>query len=122
MALKSAVMMLNVADMDRAVAFYRDGLGLEVAFQTPYWSEMRCGAARIALHPGGDGSRRECGINFEVDNLEADVARCAAAGGVIEKAPEHRASQKISIATARDPEGNVFYLVQPLGEKGQGWS
>src|SRR5262245_19182563 len=103
MSVKSAVMMLNVADMDRAVAFYRDGLGLNVKMHMPFWSELTCGQARLALHPGSDRQRRDSGINFEVDDLEADCARCAAAGGVIEKAPEHRPNQRISIATARDP-------------------
>lgn len=117
MAVKSALIMLNVVEMDRAVAFYRDGLGLGVAMQMPFWSELTCGAQRIALHPGGDGARRDSGINFAVDDLEAECARCAAAGGVIEAPPEERPRQKIKIATARDPEGNVFYLVQELG----GW-
>jgi catechol 2,3-dioxygenase-like lactoylglutathione lyase family enzyme len=123
MSVKSAVTMLNVADIDRAVAFYRDGLGLHVVTHTPHWSELTAGPARIALHPGGNGARKDSGINFEVDDLEADCARCASVGGVIEKAPEHRPSQRISIATVRDPEGNVFYLAQPLGGKdGGGWS
>lgn len=123
MSVKAAVMMLRVTDMDRALAFYRDGLGLDVKMHMPFWSELTCGAARLALHPGGDGARRDSGINFEVDDLAADCARCAAAGGVIEAPPEDRPKEYISIATARDPDGNVFYLVQPLGSQdGGGWS
>jgi catechol-2,3-dioxygenase len=49
MSVKSAVTMLNVADIDRAVAFYRDGLGLHVVTHTPHWSELTAGPARIAL-------------------------------------------------------------------------
>ena len=116
MAAKSAVTMLKVADMDRAVAFYRDGLGLIVKSHMPYWSDLLCGGSRIALHPGGDGARRDSGLNFEVDDLETECARCAAAGGAIERPPEDRPSEYIRIATVRDPEGNAFYLVQPLGE------
>ena len=29
-----------VADMDRAVAFYRDTFGLTLRFSTPFWSEF----------------------------------------------------------------------------------
>lgn len=122
MSVRSAITTLTVTDMNRAVAFYREGLGLGVNMHTPHWSELTCGTARISLHPGGNGQRRDSGINFEVDDLNADCARCASAGGIIEQGPEHRPSQRISIAAARDPEGNVFYLVQPLGDSRQGWS
>jgi catechol 2,3-dioxygenase-like lactoylglutathione lyase family enzyme len=40
-----------VGDMDAAVAFYRDSLGLTPAFQSPFWSEFHTGDTRLALHP-----------------------------------------------------------------------
>ncbi len=40
-----------VADMDRAVKFYRDTLGLPLKFQSPEWSEFRTGETTLALHP-----------------------------------------------------------------------
>ena len=40
-----------VGDMDAAVAFYRDTLGLTPAFQSPFWSEFETGDTRLALHP-----------------------------------------------------------------------
>ncbi|HEY7446449.1 MAG TPA: VOC family protein [Vicinamibacterales bacterium] len=44
-----------VADMDRAVAFHRDVLKLDLAFQTPEWSEFDTGQTRLALHPASEG-------------------------------------------------------------------
>jgi catechol 2,3-dioxygenase-like lactoylglutathione lyase family enzyme len=35
-----------VADMDRAVQFYRDTLGLSLKFQSPGWSEFVTGQKR----------------------------------------------------------------------------
>ena len=32
-----------VADMDRAVAFHRDVLGLALKFQSPFWTEFATG-------------------------------------------------------------------------------
>ena len=32
-----------VADMDQAIDFYRDSLGLELKFQSPFWSEFATG-------------------------------------------------------------------------------
>lgn len=43
-----------VSDMDSAVAFYRDTLGLTVKFQSPFWSEFDTGATTLALHPASD--------------------------------------------------------------------
>ncbi len=40
-----------VADMDRAVKFYRDVLGLPLKFQSPGWSEFLTGDTTLALHP-----------------------------------------------------------------------
>ena len=39
-----------VADMDRAVGFHRDTLGLPLAFASPEWSEFATGETRLALH------------------------------------------------------------------------
>ena len=43
-----------VADMDRAIAFHRDALGLELKFQTPFWSEFATGETTLALHAASD--------------------------------------------------------------------
>ena len=39
-----------VTDMDRAVKFYRDVLGLPLNFQSPGWSEFATGETILALH------------------------------------------------------------------------
>ena len=39
-----------VADMDKAVAFHRDTLGLELKFASPFWSEFATGETTLALH------------------------------------------------------------------------
>ncbi|MGI9168999.1 MAG: VOC family protein [Caulobacteraceae bacterium] len=45
-----------VADMDRAVASYRDTLGLTVKFASPLWSEFATGEVTLALHPASDAN------------------------------------------------------------------
>ena len=39
-----------VGDMDRAVAFHRDTLGLPLKFESPGWSEFETGGTTLALH------------------------------------------------------------------------
>jgi lactoylglutathione lyase len=42
--------MVNVSEMPRSVAFYRDTLGLRLKFESPGWSEFETGATTLALH------------------------------------------------------------------------
>lgn len=39
-----------VADMNRAVKFYRDVLGFQLKFESPEWSEFATGETILALH------------------------------------------------------------------------
>lgn len=61
-----------VADMDRAVKFYRDTMGLPLIFQSPGWSEFATGETKLGLHPASDKSpsgKVEFGFNV------ADLAK-----------------------------------------------
>ena len=43
-----------VGDMDRAVKFYRDVLGLPLKFESPGWSEFATGETTLGLHPASE--------------------------------------------------------------------
>ena len=43
-----------VGDMNRAVKFYRDVLGLQLKFESPGWSEFVTGQTTLALHPASE--------------------------------------------------------------------
>src|ERR1700693_594166 len=43
-----------VADMNKAVRFYRDMLGLPLKFESPGWSEFITGETTLALHPASE--------------------------------------------------------------------
>lgn len=59
-----------VADMDRAVKFYRDVLGLPLKFQSPGWSEFATGETSLALHPASEGKPAgSIELGLTVDNL-----------------------------------------------------
>jgi predicted enzyme related to lactoylglutathione lyase len=51
MGLKLGYAIHYVADMDRAVRFYRDTLGLTLKFASPEWTEFATGETTLALHP-----------------------------------------------------------------------
>ena len=70
-----------VDDMDRAVAFYRDTLGLTLKVASPQWSEFDTGAVTLALHPASAANPAGSSqLSFETSELEAVYAGREAAG------------------------------------------
>jgi len=70
-----------VSDMDRAVKFYRDVLGLPLRFESPGWSEFSTGETSLALHPASE--KRAAGsveLGFTVANIEQFHQEMAAKG------------------------------------------
>ena len=59
-----------VADMDRAIRFHRDTLGLPLKFQSPGWSEFATGETTLALHPASEKNPAgKLELGFQVDDL-----------------------------------------------------
>lgn len=103
---------LPVTDMDRAVAFYRDTLGLSVDEQKSEWSELSADGLRIGLNgrpeesPSGDGGAL---IAFTVEgDLDDEVRELEGKGvsftGGVSEHPWGR------IVPFKDPDGNDLQL------------
>ena len=61
-----------VADMNEAVAFYRDTLGLELKFQSPDWTEFSTGETTLALHAASDAHPAgSASIGFRTGDVDA---------------------------------------------------
>lgn len=64
-----------VSDMDAAVAFYRDTLGLAPTYESPFWSEFDTGETKLALHPASEENEAgsvQLGLGTEdLDNFYA---------------------------------------------------
>lgn len=94
-----------VGEMEKAVVYFRDKLGLELRFQSPEWSEFVTGETTLALHiasetnPAGSTS-----IGFNTDDLDR-FCRVAADAGV-EFTSEPVETFGIRIARFRDSEGS----------------
>ncbi|MCC5952957.1 MAG: VOC family protein [Acidimicrobiia bacterium] len=100
--------MLNVADMARAVAFYREVLGPVIRYESEQWSELKLGDATVALH-AGSGKPRETGLAVEVAELDVACEAVTRMGGTVLVAPQHGAGTRS--AEVADTEGNSFTLV-----------
>jgi len=81
MAPKLAYTILFVADMDRAVKFYRDTVGMTLKFQSPGWSEFATGETTLALHAAeADHPAGHVRLGLNVPDLHAFYDGMRAAG------------------------------------------
>lgn len=108
--LREVKFLLNAQDMERAVGFYRDVIGLELKVQSPHWSELRMGDAIIALHGGGDGTFNETGLSFTVEDLDQACSDVVSGGGKLRSGPSDRPGEPIRLAELTDSEGNGFMM------------
>jgi catechol 2,3-dioxygenase-like lactoylglutathione lyase family enzyme len=93
-----------VADMNKAVAFYRDKLGLKVRFESPGWSEFETGATTLALHHASpENPAGTCSLGFRTPGLHAAYAEREALGLSFKGPP--KALHGTDIAQIFDSEG-----------------
>ena len=110
---------LNVKDLERAVDFYRDRLGMRFLFQVPRMAFFECGGVRLLLglperpefdHPASI-------LYYRVEDIQAAHAALAAAGVAFE-APPHfvarLADHDLWIGFFRDSEGNPLALMSEV--------
>jgi len=78
-----------VADMDRAVAFYRDTLALPLKFASPEWTEFATGATTLALHPASaENPAGSTHLGFGTPDVRAFHQAMSASGVRFTKLPE----------------------------------
>jgi catechol 2,3-dioxygenase len=103
-----------VADMERAVGFYRDLLGLElVRRDADSWAQFDAGGRRFALHQAGEGQPVSAGgatAVFSVTDL--DAARALLADRGVRSSHEGDVEGYARFASFLDPDGNTFQLIE----------
>jgi methylmalonyl-CoA/ethylmalonyl-CoA epimerase len=109
---------IPVTNLERAVAFYRDSLGLTFLFQVPNLAFFDCGGVRLMLDvPEDSGERRSSVIYFKVSQLE-EAYRMLSSRGVnfegkphlIARMPDH----ELWMAFFRDPDHNLHALMSEV--------
>ena len=107
---------MRALDIDRAVRFYRDTLGVPFLFQAPPGlAFFDCAGVRLMLstpepsfdHPGSV-------LYFAVDDIHATHDRLAGRGVTFRSAPHRIATlsdREVWLADFQDTEGNVLALM-----------
>jgi predicted enzyme related to lactoylglutathione lyase len=100
-----------VSNMEDAVHFYRDTVGLPLKSQSPGWSEFSTGSTVLALHPASE--RNPPGmveLGFCVDDLKAFHAAMAAKGVTFSMPPTDQ--EFGPLAQFLDSEGSACSVSQ----------
>ena len=100
-----------VANMDAAVQFYRDTLGLPLLFQSPGWSEFATGDTKLGLHPASEKNPPgKVELGFSVSDLKAFHTEMVAKGVQFPMAPKEE--EFGPLAQFLDSEGAACSVAQ----------
>lgn len=112
---------INVHDVQRAIAFYRDVLGLPFLFEIPNAAFFQAGAVRLYLskperpefdHPASVVYYRVPDIHAAFEAVKAGGAHIEHEPRLVARMPDH----ELWMAFFRDTEGNVAALMSEVRE------
>jgi len=112
---KIAYIWYPVTDMDRAIEFYHELLGLTLMFKGEEWSEFNIDGQRLALRKeAGFPEYKDLsipGVSFLAQPIEQVIATLSQKG--VQFFEELKVYPYGKMATFRDPDGNLLGLYEP---------
>ena len=114
---------ISVTDVDRAVEFYRDILGINFLFQVPGDNPMAffdCSGIRLYINqPENPEHAGTSVIYFQVDSAQDSAKELTSRGVTIESEPHiiHQTENyTLWMAFFRDPDGNLMAVMSEEGD------
>ena len=114
---------ISVTDVDKAVEFYRDTLGINFLFQVPGANPMAffdCSGTRLYINqPENPEQAGTSVIYFQVDSAQEAAKELATRGVTIDSEPHiiHQTENyTLCMAFFRDPDGNLMAVMSEEGE------
>jgi predicted enzyme related to lactoylglutathione lyase len=140
MDLKLSTCFITVDDQEKALAFYRDVLGLQVvndvAFEGMRWitvsppaqPEVQIGIFTPNENPNASAADRDAtstllakgllsGVHFSTEDCDATFESIRASGADVLQEPMDQA-YGVRDCAFRDPAGNLLRFIQPVAAKG----
>ncbi|MFZ0895367.1 MAG: VOC family protein [Candidatus Nitrosopolaris sp.] len=114
--IKEANVTVIVSDLNRAIKFYTETLGLKLVNQIQtQWAEIQGPGLTIGLHPAGThgpkpGNSESLAIGFTVDNLDNDIITFTNKGIVFSANITEDGPVRLAFFT--DPDKNPLYLCE----------
>ena len=106
-----------VRDVERAVAYYRDVLGMTFLFSAgPTLAFFDCGGVRLMLGPASEPrfDHPASILYYKVDDIGPAFATLTARGALVEREPQITANMgtyELWIGFLRDPDDNLLALM-----------
>jgi catechol 2,3-dioxygenase-like lactoylglutathione lyase family enzyme len=114
--------LVPVADVDRAITFYRDQLGMRFLFQYPGMGFFDLDGVRLYLGvPEAGLSLGPVTIYYRVDDLDGAVAALESRGVAFDHGSHliHRSeASELWMASLHDPDGNPVVLMSERPKSG----
>jgi DNA-binding CsgD family transcriptional regulator/predicted enzyme related to lactoylglutathione lyase len=113
---------LTIEDVDRAVAFYRDTLGLQHLYSFGDLAFFDCGGTRLFLSrpENGAAQRQNSVLYFRVSNIHEAASELARKDVAFEGAPHmihrHDDGTEEWMAFFRDSEGNLLGIMEQVSQ------
>ena len=110
---------VNVADLDRAVAFYRDVLGMPFQFQVPRMAFFDCSGVRLmlALPETSEFDHPASILYYTVEDIQEAYETLRERSVTFDRTPElvHTAgSVELWMTSFRDTENNLLALMSEI--------
>ncbi|HEY7405832.1 MAG TPA: VOC family protein [Candidatus Angelobacter sp.] len=114
-----SAVMLGVRDMNQAIEFYKEKLGLTPLMQEPALALFQCGSVMLGLSRGHVNLAPHVAgateIVFAVDNVRATHAALSARGVSFMNEPR-QATPTDWVAHFKDPDGHILSIFGPQGD------
>ncbi|MBU1621362.1 MAG: VOC family protein [Gammaproteobacteria bacterium] len=114
---------ITVSDVEKALAFYRDSLGLEFLFSAgPQLAFLNAGGVRLMLSTaqGAGAVGANSILYFKVSDIEIVYASILSRGAKAERSPALAAQMpdhQLWTGFVRDPDGNLVGLMEEKREQ-----
>jgi len=109
---------VTVTDVDRAIAFYRDVLGMNLLFQVPNMGFFACDGVRLMITASEKpGEQYSSVIYFRVTDIQQAHQTLSQRGAQFEAAPHLVArmpDHELWMAFFRDPDRNLLALMSEI--------
>lgn len=117
---QNMVISIGVSDLDRAIEWYKDALGLELVYKLDQygWCEMSTATKHVTIGLGQNEDLKTGGATPTFGVLDIDAARKHLESKDVRfDGDTYEIEGMVKLATFYDPDGNSFMLAQSLTDE-----
>lgn len=117
---QNMVISIGVSDLERAIEWYKDALGLELVYKLEQygWCEMSTATKHVTIGLGQNEDLKTGGATPTFGVLDIDAARKHLESKDVRfDGDTYEIEGMVKLATFYDPDGNSFMLAQSLSDE-----